>query len=83
MGIPRALSVRHRFPPCGCSEMPPILLSVPVTNVRLTDSAPTLDNVGFIMPMARLSIATSEGPKELEKMLRIHFLQQWFNLADD
>src|ERR1700745_4028969 len=22
------------------------------------------------------------GPKELEKMLRIYFLQQWFNLAD-
>src|ERR1700733_81755 len=47
--------------PAAAARWPPILFSVPVTNVRLTDSAPTLDNAGFIIPMARLSIAISPG----------------------
>ena|SRR5271156_1124639 len=34
----------------------PILLNVPVTKVRLTDSAPIFDKAGFIMPIAKLSI---------------------------
>ena len=49
------------FRPAAAARWPPTLLSVPVTNVRLTDSAPTLDNAGFIMPMAKPSIAISEG----------------------
>src|ERR1035438_7359964 len=49
------------FLPAAAARWPPILLSVPVTNVRLTDSAPTLDKAGFIIPMARLSNAISPG----------------------
>jgi hypothetical protein len=49
------------FRPAAAARWPPTLLRVPVTNVRLTDSGPTLDNAGFIKPMARLSIAISDG----------------------
>src|ERR1035438_6886481 len=47
------------FRPAAAARWAPILFSVPVTKVRLTDSAPTFDNAGFIIPMARLSIAIS------------------------
>src|ERR1700756_3911597 len=49
------------FRHAAAARWPPILFRVPVTNVRFTDSAPTLDNAGFIRPMARLSIAISAG----------------------
>jgi len=38
------------FRPAAAARWPPILFSVPVTNVRLTDSAPILDSAEFIMP---------------------------------
>jgi hypothetical protein len=42
--------------PVAEARWPPILLNVPVTKVRLTDSAPIFDKAGFIMPIAKLSI---------------------------
>src|SRR5580692_12840973 len=45
------------FRPTAAARWPPILLSVPVTNVRLTGSAPTLERAGFIIPIDRLSMA--------------------------
>src|SRR5271166_4948400 len=56
---PGPLPSGRGFRPAAAARWPPILLSVPVTNVRLTDSAPTLDKAGVITPMARLSSAIS------------------------
>src|SRR5438105_9421332 len=52
-------SVRNLRPAANAS-WPAILFSVPVIKVRLTDSAPILDRAGFIMPIARLSVAISK-----------------------
>ncbi len=50
-----------------------------------------LEEMEQVVPWAELwaliertirSRATGRRPKELEKMLRIYFLQQWFNLVD-
>lgn len=69
-GSPRRLPDGGACPllPARCAAFPlraapakcvPILFSVPVTNVRLTASAPTRASVGFTMPIAALSRVTS------------------------
>jgi hypothetical protein len=45
------------FAPAAEARWPPILFKVPVTKVRLTDSAPILAKAGFVMPIDKESNA--------------------------